>query len=367
MKKIKIIGAGISGLTLARLFADNQQNVEVLDSRGFIGGNCKCHFENEIEVHNYGPHIFHTSNLDVINFIKRFTSFNSFHLNIIANTNEGKYFLPFGLTLLNSFFNVDLLPGEVDAFLDAKRVKNENPKNLEEKALSLVGTQIYETFIKGYTKKQWGTDPKNLPASIIERLPFRKTYDINYYNDVYCGIPLDGYQEMFSNIANSEYIHLNLFSEYSLENYRDDEIVFFTGQIDKLFDYKFGVLPWRSLTFDYERLTIPNYQGVAVMNFPSENIPYTRRYEFKWFHPDWKYSIDETIICREYPKTFNVGDEPYYPIETEENRMLWQKYIDYAKEKYPNIVFCGRLAQYSYLDMDDAIANSLNVYNNYVN
>lgn len=362
--KVNIIGAGISGLTIAAKLAQNKIHCKLIESRSKVGGNCSSHFDGEIEVHDYGPHIFHTSNDEVWSFIQQYSKFNSFQLNVLAQHNGKKYHLPFGLDLVNSFFNIDLPPFELENFLAHKRDNSiKHPQNLEEQALKLVGKEIYEAFIKHYTTKQWNADPKTLPAYIIKRLPFRSTYDNNYFNDIYQGIPVDGYQRMFEKMCNSKYIQLKLLQHFKLDDIANDEIYFYTGPIDKLLDFKFGALSWRSLKFEYEKHNVDSYQGCAIVNYVEKDVSYTRIYEYKHFHPETSYAQHKTIICKEYPAEYSDTYEPYYPIETQQNIDLYNKYVKMLKKSYPNIILCGRLAQNKYLDMDDAIANALQTVN----
>ena len=364
-KKIHIIGSGFTGLTIANILAKHNINVVIYEQRGKIGGNCSSHEEDGIEVHEYGPHIFHTSDSEVWKFVQQYADFNQFKHEVLSNCNGKVYHLPFGLDLVNSFFNVSLKPNELEDFLSSKRIRISNPQNLEEQALSLVGKEIYEAFIKGYTQKQWNANPKDLPAYIIRRLPFRNTYNNNYYDDLYQGIPIDGYQKMFERMADSPFIDVKLNTSFTMNDINNDDIYFYAGQIDRLMNFKYGMLEWRSLQFDFKTISVPVFQGNSVMNYPDLDVPYTRICEYQFFHPERKLT-NKTILSYEYPASYDKYHEAYYPIDTKENVGLYNRYVDEFHKAYPNVILCGRLAQYKYFDMDDAIKNAMDIANAFI-
>lgn len=364
IQKILVIGAGLYGCTIANLFASIGIHVILIDKRQKIGGNCSSTIDEYslIEVHDYGPHIFHTSNEKIWNYVNSFSKFNSYQHHVITEHDNHKYFLPFNLSLINQFYDKNLSPLEAVLFLKSKIKQIDNPKNLEEKAISLIGEDIYNAFIKGYTFKQWMTPLTELPASIIDRIPFRFNYDINYYDDLYQGIPIDGYQNMIENMVKNKNITI-LKNNNEFKTIKDIErvindydLIFYSGQLDKLFDYVYGQLEWRSLNFITKKLDCcSNYQGISIINYPDIKIPYTRINEYKWYHPERKYDKDNTIITFEYPEKYTGKNEPYYPINIEKNNDLFLKYYFEVKSKYPKLIIGGRLGLYKYFDMDDVI------------
>ena len=359
-----IVGAGFYGSVLAeRLASERGASVVVIDKRSHIGGNCYSEFdqETEIEFHKYGTHIFHTNSKKVFQYLSLFTEFNSYHHQVLT-THKGKVFqMPINLETINSFFGVNLKPFEVANFLDKLKSKEtyENPKNLEEKAISLVGRELYEAFIKDYTQKQWQKDPKDLPASIINRLPVRSNYDESYFNNGrYQGIPLNGYTEIFKRMLNHKNIKVMLNTDYfDLKNKIIPKVkTIYSGPIDRYFNYQFGKLEWRSVRFEKNIVAHDDYQGTSVMNFADGALPYTRIHEPKHLHPERTYSKDKTLLLYEYSE--KNEDEPYYPVATTPNKELLAKYQSLAK-KEEGVLFGGRLGTYSYYDMDQVIAQAL--------
>ncbi len=359
-----VAGAGIWGCTVARVLAEAGRRVLVLEKRPVIGGNVRCETDVQtgIEVHTYGSHIFHTHNDEVWQFVNRFITFNGYQHKVLAHYKDKTYFLPLGLTLVNQFYNLNLTPHELKDFI-ANEVKKSGigePSNFEEQAISFIGRDLYEAFIQGYTQKQWGTDPKNLDASIIKRLPVRTSYDTNYFPDLCQGIPLSGYNSLFERLLD----HPNITLECSVDwvarraEYPTDVPVFYSGPIDALFDYQFGALPWRSLRFETERVDVADYQGTSVMNYTSADVPWTRIHEFKHYHPEQTdvMNLEKTIICREYPKTWEPGDEPYYAVNTPDSQELLAKYQALIP---PSLIVGGRLGKYKYFDMDQSIADAI--------
>ncbi len=351
-----IAGAGIWGSTLARRFAEAGRKVLVLEKRENVGGNVRCEIDSEtgIEIHSYGSHIFHTSIPEVWKFINRFTTFNGYQHKVLARYKGKTYFLPLGLTLVNSFFNVELTPTELPEFMAGEKHSS----------------AIFDAFFRGYTSKQWGRAPEDVDPSIIKRVPVRVTYDVNYFNDYCQGIPLNGYNSIFDNLLNHPNITVKCGLGVRLENgilkVGADELpnvpLYYSGPVDALFDYKLGVLPWRTLRFETERLDIADYQGTSVVNYTEAKVPYTRIHEFKHYHPELKdiMAKPKTIIMREYSAEWKLGDEPYYPIDNLKSRELLSAYKVEAA-KIPNLVLGGRLGAYKYFDMDKSIESALKV------
>lgn len=372
MQEVDVIvaGAGLWGCTVARVLAEAGRKVLVLEKRDVVGGNVRCATDPEtgIEVHTYGSHIFHTHLDDVWNFVRRFVAFNGYQHKVLARYNGKTYFLPLGLTLVNQFYGLDLTPAELPAFIRAEAAKapaTDGAANFETQAISFVGKPLYDAFIREYTRKQWGTDPKNLSADIIRRLPVRASYDVNYFPDYRQGIPLSGYNSLFDRLLDHPNVsvrcrtgfHFGTVAELGLPAATP---VFYSGPVDALFDYRFGALPWRSLRFETERVAVPDFQGTSVVNYTGAEVPYTRIHEFKHYHPEDRAVMEapSTIVCREYPKTWQPGDEPYYPIDTAASRELLARYRAEAA-KTPNLIVGGRLGGYRYYDMDRSIGNAL--------
>ena len=360
-----VVGCGIFGSVVAERLASAGNPVLVIDKRKTVGGNSASHIDREtgIECHTYSSHIFHTFDEEVYHYMLRFTEFTTYRHHVAIRTGGRVYFMPINLKTLCDFFCRDFTPGEADVFLadEISRANIVNPLNLEEKAISLVGEKIYRTFFYGYTKKQWGKPPAELPASIITRLPFRLNFNTDYFNDPYQGIPLDGYDAMFRRMLTHENITLMLDTDYFKlkRELPESAVVIYTGMIDEFFDYSFGPLSWRSLRFEYETLNMKDYQGISVMNYGDESVPFTRIHEFKHYHPERSvFSSGRTVICREYPDAYAPGKEAYYPVNDTKNRQILAKYRDLAK-KIPNVVFGGRLGCCQYWDMDKAVRAAL--------
>jgi UDP-galactopyranose mutase len=340
-----VAGAGIWGCTLARRLAESGRKVLVLEKRHSAGGNVRCETDREtgIEVHTYGSHIFHTHNDEVWKFVRRFVEFNGYQHKVMARHGGRTYFLPLGLALINKFFGTELKPGDVEPFM-----KNEE----RSKAL-------FDAFFRGYTSKQWGRPPESIDPGIIRRVPVRKNYDVNYFNDYNQGIPLSGYNSLFERLLDHPNIKVELNRSYRLGDFPGIK-VYYSGPIDELFNFRFGALPWRSLKFETEKLNVADYQGTSVVNYPEVEVPYTRIHEFKHYHPEQKdvMAIEKTVIMREYPATWKPGDEPYYPMSDTEALELAGRYQAEAA-KIPDLVVGGRLGAYKYLDMDQAMAAAL--------
>lgn len=354
-----IVGAGLAGAVFARIMTDKGYQCAVIDRRNHIAGNIYSIESEGIEVHQYGPHIFHTDNERVWEFVNRFSEFNHFVYSPVANYCGELYNLPFNMNTFYRLWGVKT-PKEARNVIDRQVAEAgiKEPRNLEEQAIRLVGTDIYEKLIKGYTSKQWGMDCKDLPAFIIKRLPVRFTYDNNYFNHPHQGIPKAGYTEMVKRMLSGIEVRLNTDYLESREEYEGlARRVVFTGPIDAYYDYCYGTLEYRSLRFETEILDMENYQGVAGMNFTDADTPYTRVVEHKHFHFG-KGSKEKTVITREYSASWKRGDEPYYPINNEKNNRLYEKYKKKAEQE-KNVIFAGRLGQYQYFDMDKVIKSVL--------
>lgn len=358
-----IVGAGLFGATFANIARQNGKRCLVIDKRSHLGGNVYCEDIGGIIVHKYGPHIFHTNDDNVWEFVNRFVSFNQFTLNPIAIFNGKLYNLPFNMHTFYQMWGVTK-PEDAIAIIDRQRktTNRHSPQNLEEQAISLVGRDVYETLIKGYTEKQWGRSCDKLPADIIKRLPVRYSFNNNYFNDRFQGIPVGGYNILIKGLLQGTECRTSC---NFIENRRyfegiADKIVY-TGPIDEYFDYCLGRLEYRSLRFEQENIPTDNFQGNAIVNYTSAEIPYTRIVEHKWFDI---YNVSvikalHTVITREYTQDFTYGVEPYYPICSERNMALYRKYVALAKEKASNVVFSGRLGLYQYLDMDKTITEAI--------
>lgn len=354
-----IVGSGLFGSIFAYEANKRGKKCLVIDKRTHIGGNIYTKEVERINVHEYGAHIFHTSNKEVWNYINKFAEFNRYTNSPVAIYRDELYNLPFNMNTFNKLWGVKT-PTEAKKKIEEQLAETniEEPKNLEEQAIKLIGKDIYEKLVKGYTEKQWGTRATELPSFIINRLPVRFTYDNNYFNDMYQGIPIGGYTKIIEKML--EGIEVRLKTDF-FENRKEfeeiaDKIVF-TGMIDEFYDYKFGTLEYRSLRFEHEILDEENHQGNAVVNYTEYEIPYTRIIEHKHF----EYGEQpNTVITKEYPAKWNKGDEPYYPINNERNNKIYEKYKELA-DKEDNVIFGGRLAQYKYYDMHNVIEQALNI------
>ncbi len=352
-----IVGAGLFGAVFAREATDKGKKVLVIDKREHIAGNVYTKEIEGINVHEYGAHIFHTNNKEVWEYVNKFAEFNRFTNSPVANFHGELYSLPFNMYTFNKMWGV-VTPDEAMAKIEEqkKAAGIKEPKNLEEQAISLVGTDIYEKLIKGYTEKQWGRPCNELPAFIIKRLPVRYTFDNNYFNALYQGIPMGGYTKMVAHML--EGIEVRTGVDY-FENKRELDVqakkVLFTGPIDAYYDFKLGTLEYRSVRFETEVLDTPNYQGNAAVNFTDRETPYTRIIEHKFFEFGEQ---PKTVISREYSSEWKQGDEPYYPVNDERNQALYEEYKKLADAE-ENVIFGGRLGEYKYYDMDKVIESAL--------
>jgi UDP-galactopyranose mutase len=371
-----VVGSGFFGLTIAERTATQLgKRVLVIDRRGHIGGNAYSEPEPRtgIEIHRYGAHLFHTSNQRVWEYARQFTDFTDYQHRVYAMHGRQAYQFPMGLGLVAQFFGRYYSPDEARALIaeQSAEIDTAEAKNLEEKAISLIGRPLYEAFVKGYTAKQWQTDPKELPASTISRLPVRYTFDNRYFNDTYEGLPVDGYTAWLQNMASDGLIEVRLDTDWfdvrdELRAASPDAPIVYTGPLDRYFDYVDGRLGWRTLDFEVEVLDCADFQGTPVMNYNDPDVPYTRIHEFRHFHPERPYPNDKTVIMREYSRFADADDEPYYPINTDADRALLAAYRNRAKAETSaaNVLFGGRLGTYQYLDMHMAIASALNMYDN---
>lgn len=359
-----IVGAGLYGSIFAHEAKSKGKSAFVIDKRSNIGGNIYTENIEGINVHKYGAHIFHTNNKKVWNYITQFAEFNRFTNSPVANYKGELYSMPFNMYTFNKMWGV-VTPEEAKAKIDEQRAEiTGEPQNLEEQAVSLVGRDIFEKLVKGYTEKQWGRECKDLPAFIIKRLPVRFTFDNNYFNALYQGIPIGGYTKLISNLLEGIEVQLN--TDY-LKN-RDEldalaDKVIYTGPIDAYFGYKLGYLEYRSVRFDTEILDMPNFQGNAAVNYTDRETPWTRIIEHKWFEfgKDAEGNdLPKTVISREYSSEWKPGDEPYYPVNDEKNGKLYAKYKALADAE-SKVIFGGRLGEYKYYDMDQVIAAALNM------
>ena len=351
-----IVGAGFFGAVFAHEAQKRGKRCLVVERRGHIGGNCYTADVESIHVHRYGAHIFHTSDQQIWTYINQFCTFNNYVNSPIANYRGEIYNMPFNMNTFSRLWNIST-PAEAKAIIDAQRADAPaQPQNLEEQAISLVGRDIYEKLVKGYTEKQWGRPCTELPAFIIRRLPVRFRYDNNYFNDRYQGIPEGGYTPIFEKLLDGIDVRLNCdYFDHKDELRAQCRKVVFTGPIDRYFDYCYGPLQFRSLRFESEVLDMENYQGNAVVNYTDRETPYTRVIEHKHFEFDTQ---PKTVITREYPMDWHPGDEPYYTVNDEKNDQLYQRYAALA-EREPDVLFGGRLGEYKYYDMDKVIASAL--------
>ncbi|AHH99118.1 UDP-galactopyranose mutase [Kutzneria viridogrisea] len=370
-----IVGSGFFGLTVAERAATQlNKRVLVLDRRGHIGGNAYSEAEPEtgIEVHRYGAHLFHTSNKRVWDYVNQFTDFTDYQHRVFTIYQGRVYSLPINMATICEFTGSYLTPDEARAWVaeQASEIDSQDAKNFEEKGISLIGRPLYEAFFGGYTAKQWQTDPKELPTATFSRLPVRYNFNNRYFNDTYEGLPVDGYTAWLEKMADHPNIEVRLNTDYF--DVRDEipaaTPTVYTGPLDRYFDYSQGWLGWRTLDFEQEVLhTTGDFQGTPVMNYADQDVPYTRIHEFRHFHPErTNYPSDKTVIVREFSRAADKDDEPYYPINTPEDRAKLESYRELAKAeaKSNNVLFGGRLGTYKYLDMHMAIGSALSMFDN---
>jgi UDP-galactopyranose mutase len=360
-----VVGAGFYGATVAERMANQHgKHVLLIDKRDHIGGNAFSFLDTttDIEVHKYGAHLFHTSNQIVWDYLNRFTAFTDYKHRVFTSHKNKIYSMPINLGTICQFFDKQFSPDEARDLiqLHAAEMAGRIPCNLEEKAISLIGRPLYEAFIKGYTEKQWQTDPKSLPEQIITRLPVRYNFDSRYFNDTYEGLPVSGYTKIFERMLSSSLIETRLNTDFfELKSHLPPRIpVVYTGPIDRYFEYSEGRLGWRTVDFKQTILETQDFQGTAVMNYADLDVDYTRILEFRHFHPERNYVKNKTLIVKEYSRTAAKNDEPYYPINTLADRQLYLLYKERASRE-PSVHFGGRLGTYRYWDMHQAIAAAL--------
>lgn len=373
-----VVGSGFFGLTIAERAADAGLKVTVIDRRSHIGGNAYSEAEPEtgIEVHRYGAHLFHTSNDRVWEYVNRFTSFTNYVHRVYSTHNNQTFALPVNLHTINQFFNAAYTPDQARALVkeQAGEFEVDSAKNFYEKGIALVGRPLFEAFFAHYTAKQWQTSPEKLSGDIVSRLPVRYNYDNRYFNDKYEGLPVDGYTAWIERMADHPNITVQLNTDFfdTSQPFNKEALVgkmpiVYTGPIDRYFDYSEGNLSWRTLDFEEEVLNVGDYQGTPVMNYPDADVEFTRIHEFKHFHPERKdsYPTDKTVIMREFSRFAERDDEPYYPVNTPEDRTGLLAYRELAK-KEENVFFGGRLGTYQYLDMHMAIGSALSMWDNQI-
>ena len=370
-----VVGSGFFGLTVAQQIAqEHGRRVLVIDRRSHIGGNAYSENEEQtgIEVHRYGAHLFHTSNERVWDYVNRFTTFTDYVHRVYTRHGGEVYPMPINLGTINQFFRSAYGPDEARALIaqQAEELGGKEPTNFVEKGISLIGRPLYEAFIAHYTAKQWQTSPEELSADIISRLPVRYTYDNRYFNDTYEGLPTDGYTRWLERMADHDRIEVQLETDFfdtsqpvNKDNVVGNVPVVYTGPVDRYFDYSEGRLGWRTLDFEQEVLPTGDFQGTSVMNYPDEDVPFTRIHEFRHFHPERDYPTDKTVIMREFSRFAEVEDEPYYPVNTPGDRDGLLKYRDLARQEQ-GVLFGGRLGTYKYLDMHMAIGSALSMVDN---
>ena len=371
-----VVGSGFFGLTIAERAAEAGRKVTVIDRRHHIGGNAYSENEPEtgIEVHRYGAHLFHTSNPTVWEYVNRFTTFTNYVHRVYSTHNDHVYALPVNLHTINQFFGAAYTPDEARALVkeQAGEFDVKSASNFEEKGIALVGRPLFEAFFAHYTAKQWQTSPEKLSGDIISRLPVRYNYDNRYFNDTWEGLPTDGYTAWIERMADHPNIDVKLdvdFFDTSQPFNKNDAVgqlpVVYTGPVDRYFDYAEGALSWRTLDFEQEVLNVGDFQGTSVMNYPDADVPYTRIHEFKHFHPERKdvYPSDKTVIMREFSRFATRDDEPYYPVNSTDDRSGLLAYRELQKGE-EQVFFGGRLGTYQYLDMHMAIGSALSMWNN---
>ena len=365
-----VVGSGFFGLTIAeRMAAELDKKVLILERRSHLGGNAYSEAEPEtgIEVHVYGAHLFHTSNEKVWEYVNRFTTFTNYQHRVFAKYRDQVYSFPMNLGLINQFFGRSHTPDEARALIaeQASEIDTQAATNLEEKAISLIGRPLYEAFVKGYTAKQWQTDPTELSADIITRLPVRYNFDNRYFSDKYEGLPTDGYTAWLQRMADHPNIEVRLDTDFFdvAEDYKGKVPIVYTGPVDEYFGNCEGRLSWRTVDLESSVVEVDDFQGTSVMNYNDQDVPFTRIHEFKHFHPERTHLPGKTVIVHEYSRFAGEDDEPYYPINTPADREKLLKYRDLAK-KEPMVLFGGRLGTYKYLDMHMAIGSALSMYEN---
>jgi len=362
------VGSGLFGSTVGRLFVEEfKLPVLILEKRNHPGGNSWSEIDSEtgIEFHTYGSHLFHTSNQKVWDYINKFSEFTNYRHKVVAK-HQNKFFnIPINLQTLSNFFDYPFTPSEAAIFLNQFHQSTQEQSSFEELARDKLGDRLYEAFFMHYTRKQWQTDPKLLPGEIFRRIPIRFNFNSEYFDDTFQGLPKDGYSKLITNLLNHHLIHVSLNTDFFnlRSTLKDKQIIVYTGPLDRYFDYCQGVLGWRTLDLELEVVKVKDFQGNSVVNYVDADVPYTRIHEFKHLHPERHYTSNQTLIMREYSRFANREDEPYYPINSRQDRKNLEKYRELAK-KEQNVFFGGRLGSYLYLDMHMAIASAFNLFEN---
>lgn len=365
MDQIIVVGTGFFGATFANLAAQNGKKVVLVEKRNHIGGNSYSEINKDtgIEIHKYGSHLFHTSNDRVWKFLNHFSSFNDYQHHVWTKHRNKKYSLPINLDTINRFYQTDFTPAQAVEFMSKCIDNTKKIENFEDKAIALIGKDLYDAFIKNYTKKQWQVDPKELPEEIITRLPVRYNYNSRYFSDKFEGIPLEGYTKLFEKMLDHENITVMLKTDFFdlKDNIDKKSQIIYTGPIDRYFQFEFGLLGWRTLDFQIEIHNLEDFQGTSVMNYADLDVDFTRIHEFKHLHPERKYESQKTVIMKEFSRFATQEDEPYYPINSKIDREKLIKYRTLIKTE-KNVLFGGRLGSYKYLDMHMAIASAFAKY-----
>ena len=365
-----VVGCGFWGSVFAeRIATVLDKKVLIIDKRNHIGGNCYSDVDKEtnIEFHKYGSHIFHTSSKKVWDYLNKFGKFNTYRHKVITVHKGKHYIMPINLLTINDFYGLNLQPYEAEKFLAQEIEKSgiKEPKNLEEKAISQVGRPLYEAFIKNYTEKQWNCDAKDLPSSIFDRLPVRRNFRTSYFEDDFEGIPVDGWTKLFQNMLDNQNISILLNTDFFdiKDKINPNCKIIYTGKIDQLFDYEFGALDWIGLDFKFERYNVKDYQGTSVMNYSDKTVPQTRTHEFKHLHLERKeiFEAPKTLVCFEIPKKAQKEDEVFYPVATEKNLKIYEKYREKSSQN-KNLILGGRLGLYRYMNMDTTVKDALETF-----
>ena len=370
--KIIIVGSGLFGLTIAEQIATKlDREVLIIEKRDHIGGNAwsEIHPQSGIEVHKYGSHLFHTSHEEVWRYVNQFTEFNNYQHHVWTKHKNEVFSLPINLATISQFYNKFLNPKEAIELINSEResIEIREDANFESLAMSTIGKPLYEAFIKGYTKKQWQVDPSLLPGEIFSRLPIRFDFNNRYFSDKYEGLPLHGYHAFLPRIVDHKLIKIETNTDYfeNLDRFGDADLTVYTGPIDRYFDYKHGLLGWRTLDFEVDFLKIDDFQGTSVMNYADLDVPFTRIHEFQHLHPERVKKESGTVIMKEFSRKSEIDDEPYYPINSGQDRAALLKYREEA-QRLPNVIFGGRLGTYKYLDMHMAIASALQIFDSQI-
>jgi UDP-galactopyranose mutase len=367
-----VVGSGFYGLTIAEHFARIfQRKVLVIEKRNHIGGNAWSEVDTEtgIEIHKYGTHIFHTESEKIWQYVNRFSQFTSYEHRVWTRHGSSFFQMPVNLSTMSSFFNLPLDPDSAREFINGKSKETANDSNdsFENRAINKIGSELYGAFFRGYTLKQWQVDPSKLPGEVFSRLPIRFNFDGRYFNDKYQGLPKNGYHDLFNNMVQNNLIDIILDTDFHNIEFTPgpDQILVYTGPIDKYFNFKHGILGWRTLDFSMETLDKSDFQGTSVVNYPDLDVDYTRIHEFKHLHPERNYVEGKTIVAKEYSRVAGKTDEPYYPTNLEEDRAVLLLYRQ-EMEREKNVVFGGRLGSYKYLDMHMAIGSAISQFENHI-